>query len=430
MKLNERLFELRRKAGLSQEELADKIGVSRQAVGKWENGASVPELDKLLSLSDFYQLSIGQLLGVEAPAQTAAEAPAVEPGPAVDTGELEALLRGLGEGQKAAEHRAKRQRGYLWGALGIAAAAIVAVAVIFGSRMADLKGQIGGLNQLVVFTQNSLSDSIDGMRGTIAGLLEEQNRLFSDWSCETLDYDAPSGLLTVRAAVTPKSLGRDMTARLSLVSDETDEAVEAEAELENGVFSAVIQAPEGSYTLWAVLIEDGTETRGQAGSVTVTPGQLAEVYGVQWFRGPAQSAQEGDGFTWEPRGLLVIDPRTDRPLASAEITVRVGGQIVNTIPLDLAGPANWYAGYTLPEDILSVSTSLTRPESLTPTRDRLFALEVDLGPFHCAYRHWVEITLTAVDELGVAYRFSLLDMHLTSEKEPVPPDLHGELEAE
>lgn len=76
MKLNERLFELRRKAGLSQEELADKIGVSRQAVGKWENGASVPELDKLLSLSDFYQLSIGELLGVEAPAQTAAEAPA------------------------------------------------------------------------------------------------------------------------------------------------------------------------------------------------------------------------------------------------------------------------------------------------------------------------------------------------------------------
>ena len=46
--LAQRLQQLRRQKGLSQENLAEQLGVSRQAVGKWESGAAVPELEKLL----------------------------------------------------------------------------------------------------------------------------------------------------------------------------------------------------------------------------------------------------------------------------------------------------------------------------------------------------------------------------------------------
>ena len=45
MKFHEKLFELRKKEGLSQEELADKVNVSRQTVSKWEMGQSTPEMD-------------------------------------------------------------------------------------------------------------------------------------------------------------------------------------------------------------------------------------------------------------------------------------------------------------------------------------------------------------------------------------------------
>ena len=48
--LSEKIRALRRRAGLSQEELAETVGVSRQAVSKWESGASVPELDKLVGV--------------------------------------------------------------------------------------------------------------------------------------------------------------------------------------------------------------------------------------------------------------------------------------------------------------------------------------------------------------------------------------------
>ena len=65
MKLCEKLYELRRAAGLSQEELAEKLNVSRQAVSKWENGAAQPELSKLVELSRLYGVSVDVLLSLE-----------------------------------------------------------------------------------------------------------------------------------------------------------------------------------------------------------------------------------------------------------------------------------------------------------------------------------------------------------------------------
>ena len=61
--LSEKIYSLRRKNGLSQEQLAEKIGVSRQAVSKWEGGLSTPELDKLKALSDCFHITIDELTG-------------------------------------------------------------------------------------------------------------------------------------------------------------------------------------------------------------------------------------------------------------------------------------------------------------------------------------------------------------------------------
>lgn len=61
--LSENIYSLRRKSGMSQEQLAEKIGVSRQAISKWEGGLSTPELDKLKSLSECFQVSIDELTG-------------------------------------------------------------------------------------------------------------------------------------------------------------------------------------------------------------------------------------------------------------------------------------------------------------------------------------------------------------------------------
>ena len=63
-----RLYELRKQNGLSQEELAEKIGVSRQAVSKWERAESSPDTDNLIELARLYGVSLDELLFTMEPA--------------------------------------------------------------------------------------------------------------------------------------------------------------------------------------------------------------------------------------------------------------------------------------------------------------------------------------------------------------------------
>ena len=60
--LSEKIRAIRRRAGLSQEELAETVGVSRQAVSKWEQGQSLPDISLLLPLADFFGVSVDSLL--------------------------------------------------------------------------------------------------------------------------------------------------------------------------------------------------------------------------------------------------------------------------------------------------------------------------------------------------------------------------------
>ena len=83
--LSEKLYALRKSRGLTQEQLAEALGVSRQAVSKWESGASEPELASLRAISAFFGVSLDSLLGGGAPGpeegQAGREAPAGSRGP-------------------------------------------------------------------------------------------------------------------------------------------------------------------------------------------------------------------------------------------------------------------------------------------------------------------------------------------------------------
>ena len=63
METKDIIFELRTKKGLSQEELAEKVFVTRQAVSRWENGETIPNIDTLKLLSQLFDVSINTLLG-------------------------------------------------------------------------------------------------------------------------------------------------------------------------------------------------------------------------------------------------------------------------------------------------------------------------------------------------------------------------------
>ena len=62
MNFNERLMDLRKSKGLSQDELGEKIGVSRQSISKWEVGTSYPDFTRLVILSDYYGITLDELV--------------------------------------------------------------------------------------------------------------------------------------------------------------------------------------------------------------------------------------------------------------------------------------------------------------------------------------------------------------------------------
>lgn len=66
MKFAENLQRLRRARGMSQEALAEAVGVSRQAISKWESGQAVPEIDKIIRLSKLFQVSIDSMVKEDA----------------------------------------------------------------------------------------------------------------------------------------------------------------------------------------------------------------------------------------------------------------------------------------------------------------------------------------------------------------------------
>ena len=65
MTLGQRIAQKRKELGLSQEGLGEQLGVSRQAIYKWESDASLPEVEKLIALSRLFSVTVGWLLGVE-----------------------------------------------------------------------------------------------------------------------------------------------------------------------------------------------------------------------------------------------------------------------------------------------------------------------------------------------------------------------------
>ena len=90
MNIPETLYRLRTARGMSQEALADALGVSRQAVSKWETGAAVPDVDKIVQLSDFYGVTTDEILKGGAAATQQDGSPEAQPAGDGDDGQAEA----------------------------------------------------------------------------------------------------------------------------------------------------------------------------------------------------------------------------------------------------------------------------------------------------------------------------------------------------
>lgn len=100
-----RLADIRRERGYSQEALAAELGVSRQAVSKWERAESSPDTDNLIALAELYGLSLDQLIRGEAAVEVAEKPSEDAPEPEVVTASNEAESPAAGEAEEPAAEK-------------------------------------------------------------------------------------------------------------------------------------------------------------------------------------------------------------------------------------------------------------------------------------------------------------------------------------
>lgn len=260
MTLGQNLQAARKAKGLSQETLAEKIGVSRQALGKWEKDTALPGLDNLQAAAQVLGVSVDTLLG----------SGCADPAPAVTLDAMRDLL--------AARDAEQRRRRRLWGLLG-AAGAIVAVLLLvvqnmaYQRKMQNLTDSYANLQQQLGSTTAALTARMDELQDAV----RQGKSTVLDWHWIPLDKlhkDVQNSWMPVLVQVTPSESTAGMTARLSVTYGDTTGLYDMD-ELPGSCYQAQLVFEVGqTYELtvqWTA--PDGTAANEKLGTVDFTADQ-------------------------------------------------------------------------------------------------------------------------------------------------------------
>ena len=316
----------RKAAGLSQEALGERLGVSRQAVSRWEADAAVPELEKLIAISRLFGVTVGALLGVEPPAGEAEAAGGNGAGdtPPEDTApsspDRELTDRELAAAEAIAEkYLAARQprSGRKWHLAALAAGAVLVLGLLAAGSA--LWNQLQQIQRELQAVETTTGQQIQSITGQIAAILEEQNRLIDSYAASVQDYDLAAGTVTLSVSAHPAVFSGDARAVFTASTAAGERHTVEGTRLEDGTFQA-----EG----WVVPMGGDLEL-----SVTVTAGGGSRTEALETLSAdPADYRLEVEGG-WERSwkngsvyfgGLtLHINPNPDVPLTLEGVELAV-----------------------------------------------------------------------------------------------------------
>ncbi len=254
MQIAERIQQLRKAAGYSQEKLAELLHVSRQAVSKWESGAAIPTLDNLMELSKLFNIGVDELLATGAENGKAKAA--------VSTEGFYALLAGMEVQLK------KMKRQYILSLAGMAAIILIGGILLFNRQSDAVRQQVAMLNSRIDSIQINAAQGIDSY-ATVPW--QAQDSLVADYSYSVAAYDPFSGRVTLDITATPRTYTEGMTAVFSAAAGM--DIVEADGVLTAGrAFQCSITLPVSSEMRLSAGFQKDGETHTQL---------LETVYGLK-----------------------------------------------------------------------------------------------------------------------------------------------------
>ncbi len=194
--LGRRIQEGRRAAGLSQEALGERLGVSRQAVSKWEADGAVPELENLIAMSRIFGVTVGVLLGVE------------EPGPLSER-ELAAAETMAAQYEAARRRTTGRRKLAALAGGGLLCALLLAGAVSLWSRLGAMERRLDQLQSQVNSSSGHVYVQTPGAGG------EESDSLLADHSSVMTGFDPEGETVTLRVMAQPRERTAGTTAQFT-----------------------------------------------------------------------------------------------------------------------------------------------------------------------------------------------------------------------
>lgn len=217
MTLGQRIAQKRKELGLSQEGLGEQLGVSRQAIYKWESDASLPEIDKLITLSKMFSISVGRLLGVEE--ETA-------PRQREESGELTEeqlqMVQEIVDRYLAAQPKPAPPKRRRLAKVCATVAVLVLIAALFNlfSKLDQVTQDYNNLVYAMDSVDRTVNSQISSITDRVEDILKSQNSLTAEWSAEVASTDLANGTVTFDVRVVPKTYVEGMTALFQARSGE------------------------------------------------------------------------------------------------------------------------------------------------------------------------------------------------------------------
>ena len=355
MELYEKLYELRRASGMSQEELAEKLGVSRQAVSKWESGATQPELSKLIELSKLYSVSVDELLSLEhaKPEQDAAESP-------VQSNAEKAPAEKLSFRDFCIQHKK-----IIGGAAvaAVALAALIAVGAHYNNRINTLSTQVNDLRSQLYNVQNNLSNQIAGISNNVSDILERESSLISQYSYEVKHVDLKKQECTLAFSLLPKTISENTIVNIGVI----DHGNSSPLDSYRPGYSADLTQDGFGYLHGSVTVPLSDElgvnvnfmTNGETQSQELdTISNLKSQYQPQLksFLAPISYERQA-GSKWQyqftpgnagiPLGTISLGALSSSPISSVRLEYKRANQLLKRVPLEASysdGSAVTYVG--------------------------------------------------------------------------------------
>lgn len=259
MTLGQRIQELRKQKGLSQEGLGEALSVSRQAVSQWEGDNRIPELETLVTMSRLFEVTVGQLLGVEETFHQEEEH-----SDRIDEDRLEAILRKYTV--EASTHRQNEPWITRWGwAVSAAIIATTVIIVLFvqnNSLRSTVKLLQRDVSNLQIQVSNNQNNLVGTIRNTIYDVLSEEARLINklEWKLTDFDLDNQTATIQLDAALKEYTAGSKLQFTASWRTVDDTEGVTNSDWVEGPDFTASITLPLNYHTDIGIRVKsaDGT----------------------------------------------------------------------------------------------------------------------------------------------------------------------------